>query len=315
MKKFLINLLYVLLPVTVLNVLCWGGLVFLSLHDDLTYVNYASAFDKEKRLKELADGKRLVIIGGSNTRFGFHGGVLKDSLHMEPVNMGIHIGLGLNYMFEQVRDELKAGDVLLVSAEYQHFLSADSYRGDEGLTDMYLMRHEWGKAFCHMAATNSFFSMYSLTRKRIKRMNRDPHTFPPEMETRDKYNRYGDYTGHYNLPARHWNNKLLPFKTDEETITDLQAQINGLKSRGVTVCLLPPPYCRSAYRADSVIIGRLADRLEAAGIPFCISPEESVYPDSLFYDSQYHLTREGGLLHSEKIAGLLSRMFSLRSSE
>ncbi len=307
MKKFLINLLYVLIPVTVLNVVCWGGLVCLSKHDDLTHVNFASTFDKEKRLKSLAGQRRLVIIGGSNARFGFHSGILRDSLHIEPVNMGIHIGLGLNYMFEQVWDELKASDILLISAEYQHFMSEDSYRGDEGLTDMYLMKQEWGKAFTHIINTNSFFSMYSLTRKRIKRMNQDTHNFPLALETRDKYNQYGDYIGHYHLPAKPWNNKLLPFRIDERVIADLQAKLHQLEAEGVTVCLVPPPYNQSSYHADSVSISRLEYRLQEAGIPFSVSPEDCVYPDTLFYDSQYHLTREGGIMHSEKIANLLLR--------
>ena len=144
MRKFLRNLLLALIPVAVINALCWGTLVYLAWQDDLTYVNYASALDKEKRLEELGNQSRLLIIGGSNARFGFDSSILRDTLHLEPVNMGIHIGLGLNYMFEEVYDHLRKGDVLLVSAEYNHFLKEGSYYGDEGLTDMYLIKHELG---------------------------------------------------------------------------------------------------------------------------------------------------------------------------
>lgn len=130
MRKFLRNLLLALIPVAVINALCWGTLVFLAWQDDLTYVNYASALDKEKRLEELGNQSRLLIIGGSNARFGFDSSILRDTLHLEPVNMGIHIGLGLNYMFEEVYDHLRKGDVLLVSAEYNHFLKEGSYYGE-----------------------------------------------------------------------------------------------------------------------------------------------------------------------------------------
>ena len=173
MRKFLRNLLLALIPVAVINALCWGTLVFLAWQDDLTYVNYASALDKEKRLEELGNQSRLLIIGGSNARFGFDSSILRDTLHLEPVNMGIHIGLGLNYMFEEVYDHLRKGDVLLVSAEYNHFLKEGSYYGDEGLTDMYLIKHEWGKALYNMVNTHNFFSMYRLIRKRVKRIGMD----------------------------------------------------------------------------------------------------------------------------------------------
>ena len=89
MRKFLRNLLLALIPVAVINALCWGTLVFLAWQDDLTYVNYASALDKEKRLEELGNQSRLLIIGGSNARFGFDSSILRDTLHLEPVNMGI----------------------------------------------------------------------------------------------------------------------------------------------------------------------------------------------------------------------------------
>ena len=40
MRKFLRNLLLALIPVAVINALCWGTLVFLAWQDDLTYVNW-----------------------------------------------------------------------------------------------------------------------------------------------------------------------------------------------------------------------------------------------------------------------------------
>lgn len=43
MRKFLRNLLLALIPVAVINALCWGTLVFLAWQDDLTYVNLNSA--------------------------------------------------------------------------------------------------------------------------------------------------------------------------------------------------------------------------------------------------------------------------------
>lgn len=270
MRKFLRNLLLALIPVAVINALCWGTLVFLAWQDDLTYVNYASALDKEKRLEELGNQSRLLIIGGSNARFGFDSSILRDTLHLEPVNMGIHIGLGLNYMFEEVYDHLRKGDVLLVSAEYNHFLKEGSYYGDEGLTDMYLIKHEWGKALYNMVNTHNFFSMYRLIRKRVKRIGMDIEDIPENMEVRTKYNEYGDYTGHYNLSsAGHWDSAPLPMVSpDEKVFIDLKEKISTLSERGVTIFFLPPPYCRSSFQNDSLAINRISESLKAIGFPY-----------------------------------------------
>lgn len=309
MKTFFKNLFLALIPITVINAICWGGLIFLAWQDDLQYVNYASALDKEKRLVELADSARLVIIGGSNARFGYDCQILKDTLEIEPVNMGVHIGLGLDYMFEEVREHLKEGDVLLVSPEYQHFLSLATYRGGEGLTDMYLVKHEWFKAFRHVMDTQNYLSMYRLIRRRIKRIDMNPDLIPKEMEVRTKYNQYGDYTGHYHLPSKRWDKDLLyNISPDETVLADVKEKILCLQNRGVEVLLLPPPYSQSSYQVDSLTIQRLSGRLQAEGLSFCVDPRECVYPDRLFYDSRYHLTREGIVLHAKKIAGLLKQM-------
>ena len=252
---------------------------------------------------------RLLIIGGSNARFGFDSSILRDTLHLEPVNMGIHIGLGLNYMFEEVYDHLRKGDVLLVSAEYNHFLKEGSYYGDEGLTDMYLIKHEWGKALYNMVNTHNFFSMYRLIRKRVKRIGMDIEDIPENMEVRTKYNEYGDYTGHYNLSsAGHWDSAPLPMVSpDEKVFIDLKEKISTLSERGVTIFFLPPPYCRSSFQNDSLAINRISESLKAIGFPYYLEPSGCVYPDSMFYDSRYHLIREGVVMHSRKIAGELKR--------
>lgn len=310
MKKFLRNLLYALLPVIIVNLIFWSALVALSWQEDLTYVNYASALDKEKRLEELAGKPRLVIIGGSNTRFSFDSRILEDSLGIEPVNMGIHIGLGLDYMFEQVATKLKAGDVLLVSAEYEHFMDMNTYRGDKGLTDMYLIRHEWGHAFSHIVNTHNFYSMYSLLRIRLKRISMKPEKIPSAMGVRTKYNKFGDYVGHYNLPPIPWNAPPLPQNPDKNVIADLKLKISRLRGLGVKVLMLPPPYCQSSWQTDSVAIHCLADSLKSANLPFCSAPGEFIYPDSLCYDSQYHLIRASGKLHSERVARILAGLLT-----
>lgn len=304
MKKFIKNLTLALLPIIVINILCFGTLFYLAATEDLTYVNYAAALDKEQRLNNIGNNRRLVLIGGSNARFGFDSGVLEDSLHIAPVNMGIHIGLGLDFMFDEVDTALHKGDILLVSPEYSHFLENGTYYGDEGLTDMYLVKHKWWKAFRHIADTHNFNSIYRLIRRRIKRIGTSEGNIPDNMEVRTKYNKYGDYIGHYDLPAPDSWDKApsVGALADDKVFSSIQAHVNSLRDKGVEVMFIPPPYAKSTYDTDSVLIDNIANRLEDIGSPFLFHPSETVYPDSIFYDSRYHLTKEGILIHSNNIA-------------
>lgn len=301
MKKFFSHLLYALLPIFLINLLLLGALLFLSSYEDLRFVNYASSIDKEQRLKSINDQTRFVIIGGSNARFSIHSELLKDSLGIEPVNMGIHVGLGLNYMFEEISDELKKGDILLISAEYTHYLSKDNYLGGEGLTDMYLIRHQWEKAFKHIFSTRNFFSVYRLLARRIKRINTRAEDIPLRMETRTKYNQYGDYTGHYSLPKRPFRVSPLRNEPEPDILSDIREKIKQLQQKGVRVYIVPPPYCQTAFEQDSAIIRRISGKLKENSIPFIAAPNRYTYPDSLFYDTQYHLTQEGGYLHTRNL--------------
>ena len=84
-------------------------------------------------------------------------------------------------------------------------------------------------------------------------------------------------------------------------------KISTLSERGVTIFFLPPPYCRSSFQNDSLAINRISESLKAIGFPYYLEPSGCVYPDSMFYDSRYHLIREGVVMHSRKIAGELKR--------
>lgn len=208
MKQFLNRLFLALIPIIAINLIAAGTLIYLSNREDLTYVSYASALDKEQRLQNLEGQPRLVIIGGSNTRFSFNSKMLQDSLGIATVNMGIHIGLGLDFMFNQVENHLKQGDILLVSAEYQHYIDENTYYGDEGLTDMYLVKKEWGKAFQHIIDTHNFLSVYRLIRERINRnsMKAEPYQkgwkYAPNitnMETTQATTTYHQVIGQTNI--------------------------------------------------------------------------------------------------------------------
>lgn len=311
MKQFFKKILYTLAPIAIINLIAVLMLVSFSVDEDLTYVNYASAFDKEQRLDSLKGENRLVIIGGSNTRFNFHSQLIKDSLGIEPVNMGIHIGLGLDYYFTQVENKLTQGDILLVSAEYEHFFSTETYYGNEGLTDMLLMRHEWVDAFSHLVNTNNYISIYRLIRKRIKRRNVSPEDIDPSMETRTKYNKFGDYIGHYSMPRQDFNvNSFSDNTIDNEVMSDVVERVEKLKERGVKVFFLHPAVCDSFFHLNQSSIKELTTYWKSVGFSVLTSYDDCTYPDQDFYDSIYHLTSEGGEEYSRQMIQLLKNMIT-----
>ena len=276
-------------------------MVGVSKKDDLTYVSFASSLDKTRRLDSLSGKQKIVIIGGSNTRYGFKSDILKKDLGIEPINMGIHIALGLDYMLEEIENKLESGDILLISAEYQQFSSTEIFSGTSDRTDMYLIQKKWGKAFAHILETHNFPSFYKLLRTRYKRRHINIDSIPATMETRTKYNFYGDYIGHYKLPAQKLQRCDVSSKSNTQIIAEVAERINRLREANVKVCIIPPPFTNTAYARDRKNIEDIDASLQKANIGFSIPPQETAYPIDRFYDTEYHLNEIGAILHTKKV--------------
>ena len=116
-----------------------------------------------------------------------------------------------------------------------------------------------------------------------------------------KYNEYGDYTGHYNLPPRDWTNKYFSMDIRTEIPNVIKKRIERNEQKGIRVIILPPPYCRSSFKLNSVTIDLLTHKLSALGIGFTCPPNKMCYSDSIFYDSPYHLLEKGTILHTKNV--------------
>ena len=81
----------------------------------------ATMFDKHRRLHTLPSGK-IVLIGGSNVSTGIDSEAIEKALHLNVVNMGLGASLGLRYMMQEVKDDIRPGDLLVILPEYDYFL-------------------------------------------------------------------------------------------------------------------------------------------------------------------------------------------------
>lgn len=81
-----------------------------------------SIVDKD-RLLRTAEGRRLILIGGSNLTFGIDGPALKDRYGVTPVNLGLHEMLRADYMLRHTAEHVRHGDVVVFCFEFGTMLS------------------------------------------------------------------------------------------------------------------------------------------------------------------------------------------------
>jgi hypothetical protein len=99
----------------------WFGIFFLFLVAVPPASDYlAAARQKQRRLESISSPK-IVLVGGSNLAFGVDSTKLGDSLHVPVANMGLRGSLGLTYMFNEVKNQIANGDIIVLCPESKLF--------------------------------------------------------------------------------------------------------------------------------------------------------------------------------------------------
>ena len=75
-----------------------------------------------------------------------------------------------------------------------------------------------------------------------------------------------------------------------------------LDQRGVRFLLLPPVYQANSFDNQSPLIDRLQEVLESEQQEFFVPPDRYRFDDELFFNTSYHLTKQGVDLRSKMVA-------------
>jgi hypothetical protein len=121
------------------------------------------------------------------------------------------------------------------------------------------------------------------------------------------YNEYGDLTGHWNMPSQFIGlSSPKELKTINTRFLDYyEKAVADLRSRGIQVIIIPPSLAETSYRNIEERLIPLFSEFDRRGLSFSIPPQESAYPDSLFFDSPNHLIYEGLMIRTGQLLQLM----------
>jgi hypothetical protein len=243
----------------------------------------------------------VILLGGSNVAYGFNSEMLHNSLSMPVINTGLGVGQGLKFMLDNTSKYLTEGDILVIAPEYDHFFENGAY-GNSDLT--YL--------FCIDPSISEDFNIKQVEALIVgtKNLLRDALLSLLGLKTKkltfkvSDFNRYGDMAVHWNMPPQScvYHASSGDFETINIIFLDYyENAIEALRNRGVQVVIIPPSFEETSYRNVEERLTSLFAEFEKRGLNFAIPPQESVYPDSLFFDSHYHLGYEGVLIRTNQL--------------
>ena len=264
---------------------------------------YLSSYLDKIKLIEKVENKRIIFIGGSNLAFGLDSSMIeKEFLGYKIINMGLHGGIGIKYLLEDCKKYLKKGDVLVIVPEYENF-----YNNGSGTSALWYIL-SLKKNLENIGIINFTRSLpYLLTAtKEILMTNENKEYGQNFSYDRRGFNRNGDYKEHWKYKGKEKIKvDILPnSKITNSTINYLEKFIEQSRKREIKIILLPPVFQKSSYKINEEKIKEISNSLITK---FEVEPEVFSYDDNLFFDTAYHLNRQGVDLRTKEIIKILKK--------
>ena len=270
----------------------------------------AAQLDKIELLRK-TPSPRLVFVGGSNLALGVDSPLLSGVIGLPVVNMGLHAGLGLRYMLDCTTPLLRRGDLVVVVPEYEQF-TGRTFDGGKELLRLFAFTLDrnifWRVSPSILLEGNEMIFLWKggATASAVAAEGKE------FLYTRDSFNRNGDVVSHLGRPN-------VPFKPagrmnanlNQRAVSYLATFIEEQNRRRVTTIFVFPCLMTTYYQANRATISKIVIELQRR-IPQTrsIAPEEFVYDDRYFFDTEYHLNADGRKRRTEDMIEVLNRSVS-----
>jgi hypothetical protein len=255
----------------------------------------AAIIDKHERLGNIST-RRIILVGGSNLAFGINSESIQKKLEISVVNLGLHAGLGLDFMLNEASSIVKKNDIIILSIEYPLF-DISSY------ADRELVNHTiaiYPEAASYIKSTfNEFLKKEYKNFKRV--FHKKEKIKIDSLYNRKSFNQFGDIIAHLkrrNSISFSGESKMSPIRLNSKVLISFY---NKCCEVGAIVCISFPPYPESEYEKNKYVIKNLENQISTklSFLPRLDSPERLVLNDSCFYNTVYHLNAIGRERRSE----------------
>lgn len=262
---------------------------------------------KMARLNSRPEDKPLfVVVGGSNCYFGIEDEMMYASLSNRyyVVNMGLHAGLGLGRMLEEIAPNLKKGDIVCLAAEYDHYAREKNYSG--GMVSI-AFTIDYKQKPLNLFLSRQYASY--------------PHTgwsgyFKGKVENMlGKKNCCGtgtpDLDTVLSVPKERYISTLMkaqyPWQPNEESFKWLGRFADDMKARGIRVIFTAPAYDARYFEFHRDEIPAIWQRLEGLGFECISDAADYAFPLELMYDTEWHLNARGRIIRTQRLLRDLKR--------
>lgn len=254
-----------------------------------------SSIQKDSLMQNVAS-PRIIFIGGSNLSFGLNSQMIKDSLQINPINSAIHASIGIIYMMDNALEYIKENDIIVLIPEYQQFFGSTAYGSNgEELTRVIFdintkkLQLIHFKQFINIVKT---IPSYSISKFKPKEYL---HSKENVIYGVHSFNEYGD-------AYKHWGLERIPFKPfsdldsknfNSDIITKIKEFQKEVEKKNATLYVSYPGYQDLSYLNSKNQIKEIQSSFKKSGFNLIGTPERYMIPDSLMFNTPYHLSKNG----------------------
>ncbi len=295
MRHFIINI-SIFAFVSILSVIILDVFMLSFKNKWSMYSHEKNIINSYKRLQRLKDNNKIVIIAGSNGNFSINSQMISDAFQAPVVNTSSNAGIGIRMQYEMFKDFLKKGDILLFMPEY----GGDKERLYGSSSTLRVLSTHLPSAFSKISFRQWLF-LYKYIgvsfANSLSCVNDKAFDGPYSEKSLNKYGDVRCIRKHEGrIKKYHINGKL-----DADMIDYLKSIKSYAGKVGINFIFLPPTFMESNFKEEAKHIDSIAYSLKVNGVMYDALPSHYSFPDSLYYDTPYHMTLEGAKKRTRRV--------------
>ncbi len=273
----------------------------------------------KSNLAKSTNTPKLIVISGSNGLYGISCQMIQEKTRLTCVNAATGVTLGIDYLLRGVRSWVKPGDLVIFPLEYEYY----AYNGipESSFVDYVFSRDPNYLKSLDLVTQIRFIS--GLTFERLQegiRIKSKSSQFKDIVAKSREFNEYGDEAKNressmskdvLNRNDRYTPNQLL-LKTASihetqgmKTISDF---VNWCHQNNIKIIATwPSTVWFDAYQdsKQQEFFQDIEEFYQKLGVPLLGKARDFMYPQSMFFNSSYHLHDRGRSQRTQQVLDLL----------
>ncbi len=294
MKKFLIRIPFFLVVATFTICISVVAVCLVPPSEYFKKSLFYAILDKNKLLEE-TEKPRVIFVGGSNLSFGLNSQEIKDSLHLNPINMGVHAGLGLFFMLNNVKPYIKEGDIVIVVPEYNQYYDNVAYGQVELLLTISDANPDFLRLLDRKIISKQIRNVPQMLSWKAKYYIKDISDQNDTVGIYDRkaFNQYGDVFVHWDMPDEEFSTHLIYGQFNYEVLDALNVLKQEVEKKNGKLFIGFPPLLDTVFDESADYIKLVNDELIRYHFQTLSSPEKYRMSRNLFFNTQNHLNKKG----------------------